>query len=208
MKPRVEPGAGDPLRRIIVVGVTGSGKTTLARGLAWRFALPHVELDALYWGPGWTPASPEVFRARTAEALRGEAWVADGNYHIARDIVWSRATTFVWLDYSLPVILWRLTRRSLRRVFTREELWHGNRERLREQFFSRNSLYFWALKSYWRRRREYPAALRQPEHAHLAVVRLRSPRAAHGPTRGVRRGDHSAAGQLLCQARAHSPAAD
>jgi adenylate kinase family enzyme len=171
---------GDPgrrLRRIVVVGVTGSGKTALARVLSRRLGLPHVELDALYWGPNWTPVPDEVFRARVAEALRGEAWVADGNYGIVRDIVWARVDTLVWLDYDLPVILWRLTQRMWQRVFTQEELWNGNRERLRDHFFSRNSLYLWALKTHGRRRREYPLHLRRPEFAHLAVVRLRSPRA-------------------------------
>ena len=164
------------LRRIVVVGVTGSGKTTLARELSRRLGLPHVELDAFYWEPNWTPAPAETFRARVAEALQGGAWVADGNYGIARDIVWARADTLVWLDYGLPVILWQLTRRMWRRVFSQEELWNGNRERLREHFFSRDSLYLWAFRTYWRRRREYPVHLRRPEFAHLTVVRLRSPR--------------------------------
>jgi adenylate kinase family enzyme len=164
-------------RRIVVVGVTGSGKTTLARELSYRLGLPHVELDALYWEPNWTPAPAETFRARVAEALQGGAWVADGNYGIARDIVWARADTLVWLDYGLPMILWQLTRRMWRRVFSQEELWNGNRERLREHFFSRDSLYLWVFKTYWRRRREYPVHLRRPEFAHLTVVRLRSPQA-------------------------------
>jgi DNA-binding CsgD family transcriptional regulator len=60
-------------QRIAVVGVTGSGKTTLARELSRRLALPHVELDALYWGPGWMPAPRALFRERVSEALRGPA---------------------------------------------------------------------------------------------------------------------------------------
>jgi adenylate kinase family enzyme len=172
------PDPAHRLRRIVVVGITGSGKTTLAQELSRQLSWPHIELDALYWDPNWTPAPAEVFRARVAEALRGETWVADGNYGVTRDLVWARADTLVWLDYRLLVILWQLTRRMWRRVFTQERLWNGNRERLREHFFSRNSLYLWAFKTYWRRRREYPAHLRQPEFAHLTVVRLRSPKDA------------------------------
>ena len=164
-------------RRIAVVGTTGSGKTTLARQLSQRLAIPHVELDALHWGPNWTPFPIEVFRERTARALSGENWVVDGNYSKVRDIVWGRADTVVWLDYALPVILGRLAWRTLRRIFAREELWSGNRERFWTQFLSRDSLFLWALHTYQRRRREFPALFNQPEYAHLAVVRLRSPRA-------------------------------
>jgi adenylate kinase family enzyme len=166
------------VRRIGVVGTTGSGKTTLARQLAARLGYPHVELDALHWESNWIEAPLEVFRERTARALGGETWVVDGNYSKVRDIVWSRADTIVWLDYLLPVIMWRLVWRTARRVITQEELWNENRERLSTQLFSRDSIFWWALTTYRRRRREYPVLFKQPEYAHLKVVHLRSPRAA------------------------------
>ena len=169
----------DSTRRIVVVGSTGSGKTTLASQLAARLGIPHVELDALYWEPNWTEADGEVFQERVRWALTGDAWVADGNYGSvgAREIAWGRAKTIVWLDYALPLIMRRLTWRTLRRVFRREELWNGNRERFRVQFFSRDSLFLWVLRTYRRRRREYPVLLADEQFAHLEVVRLRSPRA-------------------------------
>ncbi len=165
-------------RRVAVVGTSGSGKTTMAQRLARRLAVPHVELDALHWGPDWTPAPREIFRQRVEQALAGEAWTTDGNYSAVRDIVWGRADAVVWLDYSLPVILWRVTSRTVRRTLTGEELWNGNRETLANSFFSRDSIILWALQTYRRRRREYPALLAEPAYAHLAVVHLRSPRAA------------------------------
>lgn len=187
-----KPGTDRPLsarrnRRIAVVGTTGSGKTVLARSISLRLAIPHVELDALFWEDNWTPAPVEVFRERTARALSGDAWVADGNYGKVRDIVWGQAETIVWLDYALPVILGRLTWRTLRRIIAQEELWHGNRERFRAQFLSRDSLFLWALRSYPRRRREYPRLFQQREYAHLAVVRLRSPRATRDWLSGAHR---------------------
>ena len=164
-------------RRTAVVGTSGSGKTTLASNLAQRLGLPHVELDSLHWGPDWTPAPREHFRERVEQALSGEAWTTDGNYSTVRDIVWGRADTVVWLDYSLPLVMGRVTWRTVRRCASREVLWNGNRERFREAFFARDSIIWWALTSYRRRKRQYPALFRQPEYAHLRVVRLASPRA-------------------------------
>jgi len=178
-------GRGKLGRRINVVGTTGSGKTTTARQLAERLGIPHVEMDALNWGPNWTPAEREVLRARTAQALVGEAWVVDGNYGSVRDIVWGRADTIVWLDFCLLVTMIQLTRRTVRRVATREELWSGNRERFWNSFFTRDSILWWGLTTHRRRRREYPVLLAQPEYAHLAVVHLRSPRAARKWLAGI-----------------------
>ena len=165
------------MRRVHVVGTSGSGKTTVAQRLAARLEVPHVERVELHWCPDWTEAPPEMFRRRVFEALNGEAWVVDGNYSRVRDIIWERADTVVWLDFPLTVIMGRLLWRTLSRIITREELWHGNRESARMTFCSRDSILLWALTTYRRRRREYPALFAQPAHAHLRVVHLRSSRA-------------------------------
>ena len=160
--------------RIAVVGTTGTGKTTLGRQLARLYQVPFVELDALHWEPNWTSAPTEVFRQRTEEATEVDGWVVDGNYGQVRDIVWTRATTVVWLDHPLWAIMWRLFWRTLRRTLNKETLWNENQERFWPQFFSRESLFLWALQTYRRRRWEYPALLGQPEYSHLKLVRLRS----------------------------------
>lgn len=170
--------AMDKLHRVSVVGVTGSGKTTFARRLAQVLEVPHIELDSLYWEPNWVEAPLEVFRERVDRALRGDRWVVDGNYSQVRDIVWARADAIVWLDYSLPLILWRLTSRTFWRLLRQEELWNGNRERLWTHLFTRDSLFLWALQTYPRRKREYPMLFALPENAHLRVVRLGSTREA------------------------------
>ncbi len=163
-------------QRISVIGTSGSGKTTLARQLSQALHLPHVELDALYWGPNWTPTPIDPFQARVIQALSGDRWVVDGNYSKVRQMVWRQADTVVWLDYSLAVVLGRLTRRTLQRMVRQEELWNGNREPW-QRLFNRDSILLWALSTYGKRRREYPQLLSQPEHAHLRVVQLRSPEA-------------------------------
>ncbi len=163
-------------RRINVVGTSAVGKTRMAAALASLLGVPHVELDALHWEPNWTEAPDEIFRERVSTAIAGDEWVVDGNYSKARDLVWDRAEAVVWLDLPLRTILWRWLRRTSRRVARREELWSGNRERLSTQLFSRESLLWWILSTYRRRRREYPVLLAaRPE---LVAVRLRSARDA------------------------------
>ena len=169
--------AARPVHRINVIGMSCAGKTTLARALAARLGVPHVELDALYWEPDWTPASDATFRARVADALAPEAWVADGGYQLARDIIWDRADTVVWLDYPLRVILPRYLRRTVSRLRTGEEFWPGtgNRETLRNVLRRDGLLWFILRQHRGKRRRTTRRLAARPD---LQLVRLRSPREA------------------------------
>jgi adenylate kinase family enzyme len=165
----------DRLKRIVVVGDSGAGKTVLARQLARRLDLLHIELDALFWEANWTQAAPEVFRERVRQALCAERWVVDGNYSQVGDLTWARADTVVWLDYGLGTILIRLLLRTFRRIFTREELWNGNRESFFKGLFTRDSIIVWAITTYSEKRRRYLAAQVDPTYAHIEIIRLRTP---------------------------------
>ena len=118
--------------RLLVTGNAGSGKTTLAAGLASDLGVPHVELDGLYHGPGWTPADPDMFRARVRLATAEPAWVIDGNYtSIVGQILRDRAGLVIALDLPRWRVMARITRRTLGRMITRAELWNGNQEEWR-----------------------------------------------------------------------------
>lgn len=170
-----------PYRRFVVVGTTGSGKSTLAEQLAKKLDLDFIELDALYWEPNWVEAPGEVFQARVELATRSEGWAVAGNYGRVRNIVWSRAQAVVWLDYSLGLIYKRLIVRSVRRWWTQELLWGTNRERLYPhlKLWSDESLFKWALKTYWRRKREIPQFLKMPEYSHLTLFHFKTPQQTH-----------------------------
>ena len=166
--------------QIAVIGTSGAGKTMLARRIAIRLKLPHIELDAINWQPGWrdlTRHDPEEFIRRVTKAIEGGAWVTDGNYGPVRDRVWRSATHLVWLDYERRVIMVRVIRRSLLRAILRTELWAGNRERWRHLLRPSHPIR-WAWDTWGRRRRETAERLAQPEYEHLVVLRLRHPREA------------------------------
>lgn len=164
------------LTRVVVVGTSCAGKSTFARRLAGRLDAPCIELDALYWGPAWTPRSE--FRQDVAAAAQKPRWVMDGNYTAVREIVWGRCTAIVWLDYSFVRVFSRALRRTACRVVTGERLYAGNRETIRGALFDPTGIPWWVLRTYWRRRREYPQLFRPPEYAHTAVIRLEKPAAA------------------------------
>lgn len=167
------------VRRVVVVGTSGAGKTRLAKRLAAELGVPHVELDALYNGPGWRPREAEDFRRAVERATAGEGWVVDGNYRLlVQDIVTERADTLVWLDLSRPVVMWQILARTLGRLLLRRELWNGNRERWRNlaTLDPQESIVLWAWTTHGARRERYEARLASGAWGHLHVERLRTRR--------------------------------
>jgi adenylate kinase family enzyme len=154
----------------IVSTASGNGKTTVGRALAAKLRVPFHELDALHHGPNWTEATPEELRAKVDPIVASEEWVIDGAYRAKLgDLVLESADLVVWLD--LPVWVWlpRLVRRTAIRMVTREELWNGNREELRNALHPRNSVVVYAVRGYRKRRRRY-----ELEFARFPLLRLRT----------------------------------
>ncbi|MGV0028758.1 NB-ARC domain-containing protein [Phormidesmis priestleyi] len=169
----IEPG-----QRMTIVGTSGSGKTTLARQIAQKLAIPHVELDRLHWEPNWIEAPAPIFAARVSEALASDCWVVDGNYGKIRDLIWGRADTVVWLDYSFRVVMKQILQRTIRRVALQEECCNGNRETFQIAFLSRDSVILWAMQTHQKNREKYSVLLEQPEYRHLKKIKLSSPEMA------------------------------
>ena len=159
--------------RVSVIGTGCSGKTTLARQIASKFHIPHVELDAVYWQPNWTPLHIDPFRSAVESAAAGDQWVIDGNYSKVRDIIWRRATDVVWLNPPFMIVLWRAIKRTGRRVITGEELFAGNRETMRNTLLDRDSILWWVIRTHHRRTRAYVQLLRRGSHREFAVHEIR-----------------------------------
>jgi adenylate kinase family enzyme len=148
------------LRRVNVKGTSGSGKTTFAAELARRLDVPFVELDALHHGPNWYQPTAEEFSATVSEALDAlpDGWVIDGNYEAKLGtLVLDQADTIVWLDLPFAVKFRRVWRRTLTRIRDDVELWSGNKETWRGAFWSRDSLFWWMIKTHVRHKRTWPA---------------------------------------------------
>ena len=144
------------MRRVVVFGTTGSGKSWLAERLAARHGLRLIELDALFWGKDWQPAPLELFRHRVEREIRDGDWIVVGIYGQVRDLTWRAADTLIWLDLPFPLVMWRLFWRTLRRAITRENLWGtGNRESFVRTFFSRQSILLWAMRTHRKNRARF-----------------------------------------------------
>jgi shikimate kinase len=154
----------------VIASASGNGKTTIGRELARRLDVPFVELDALVHGPGWVETPDDVLRAEVEPIVASDGWVIDGTYQRKLgDLVLRSADVVVWLDLPMRTWLPRLVRRTARRIRGREQLWNDNRESLRAVIWGRESLFVWAFRTHFRRRREWPRAL-----SDYSVVRLRS----------------------------------
>ncbi|WP_337188828.1 hypothetical protein [Phenylobacterium sp.] len=174
------------MRRIVIIGNSGGGKSTLARRLGAALGLPVVHLDALFWKPGWIESGDDEFRARVAEALAGDAWICDGNFGGTWDLRMPRADTIVWLDLSPRLCLVR----AIRRVFQyRRDLRPDMAEGCQEKFDPKFYAYILTFDRKVRPRLEAALA----EHgAHARLARLRNDReidafvaeAASGPRGG------------------------
>jgi adenylate kinase family enzyme len=147
------------MKKILLVGPACSGKTTLARRLSTLLLLPHIELDAMHWMPDWQELDSGEFREAVIRELQQDGWIVDGNYgRKLGKLVWQRADTIIWLNLPFTTVYYRLLRRSARRIYTRQELWNGNRETLTAALFQRDSLLYWIPENWNRIQTNYRAA--------------------------------------------------
>lgn len=156
-------------RRVVVAGTSGSGKTTLAGLIATRLGVPHVEIDGLFHGPGWTER--ESFLADVGEFTGWPGWCTEWQYSSARELLASRADLLVWLDPPIATVMRQVVARTVRRRLRRQELWNGNIEPpFRTIFTDREYIVRWA----WDTRHKAGALIAAlPErHPALPVVRL------------------------------------
>ena len=167
-----------PRMRVSIVGTSCSGKSTLARCLAQKCRIKYIEQDRLFWRPGWIQTDREEFRANLLNEIQADDWTICGNHSACRDDVWSRSTHIIWLNYSFPTIFYRALKRTIKRVFWREECCNGNHEGFRHAFLSTDSILWWVIKTYRLRKRQYAALKDNPQFRHVQFIEFRNPKEA------------------------------
>jgi adenylate kinase family enzyme len=153
--------------------------------LAQSLGSPCIELDELYWATNWTPKPDSEFRRLVEIAALAPRWVTEGNYGRIRDVLWPRATTVVWLNYSFVTVFLRALRRTFRHIIMRETLWHGNRESFVRSFLSRDSILVWVITTFIRRRKKFETLRENGNYPHLSWVELRRPSEAESYLKSI-----------------------
>lgn len=149
--------------RYSIVGTSGSGKSTLARAIADRCGIAHIELDNLFWEPHWQKAPLHVFIDRVVQATQSDDWVSCGNHSRAQPLLLAQADKIIWLDYPFWMIFWRVIKRTARRIWRREPCCHGNYETVYRQFFTKDSIFLWVIRTYLKRKQTYSALMQGPD---------------------------------------------
>lgn len=161
-----------------MVGTSGSGKSWLATRVASKLGLPYLELDSLRHQPGWRELPDEQFLERVHQFCQQSSWVVDGNYFsaVTERAVWPAADAVVWIDLPKAVVMRRVLWRTVMRGVLRQELWNGNRERLRDLFRWNPymSVVRWSWTSYETVRERYETEMRSGSWHHLQFIRLTS----------------------------------
>lgn len=161
-----------PARRILLYGVTGSGKTTAAALVSARTGIPWTHVDDLTWEPGWVAVPEEEQRRRFAEICAGDSWILDSAYGAWLDVVLARADLVVALDYPRWLTLLRLVRRTVARLVDRRPICNGNVETL-GSVLGDDSIIRWHIRSFERKRERVRAWEREPPGP--AVLRFTRP---------------------------------
>ena len=173
--------ADDPLplrpERVLIAGVTGSGKTTLARRVAEMWDLRHVEIDGLFHGENWTPRESFIDDVRAFAAE--DRWVTEWQYTSKGTdaILAPRAQLVIWLDYPYRVVRTRLLRRTIGRSILRTRMWNDNVEKPIWRMFSgdpEENIIAWQTKTLHKWAERMPDVT--GDHPHLTIVRMRHPR--------------------------------
>ncbi|HYJ91136.1 MAG TPA: hypothetical protein VEV84_07505 [Pyrinomonadaceae bacterium] len=169
------------MKKIIVIGSSGAGKTHFSSELSERLGIELVHIDKIYWQPGWTEPSKDEWKAKLAEILKGDAWIIDGNYTATVEMRLAACDTAIFLDIRRTLCMWRVIRRTFRFFRrSRPDMADGCREWLDFQFL----LFVWNYPKVTRPRIMTMLKAAEPT---TRIIYLRSPREVKQFLKGLKR---------------------
>uniref|UniRef100_A6VSE2 Adenylate kinase n=1 Tax=Marinomonas sp. (strain MWYL1) TaxID=400668 RepID=A6VSE2_MARMS len=168
------------MKKVNVIGTTGSGKSTFSQRLATKINAPYIQMDQIFGKKNWQESQDSEFFQRIEEILSESTWVLDGNYSRTNVIKWRDADTIIWIDYSFCRTFFQLFKRTIKRIISGEELWPetGNRESFAKSFLSKKSIFIWFFKNYSHNKKGYSKLMYSSKIKHINVIRLCSPKEA------------------------------
>lgn len=168
------------LRKINVIGTSGSGKSTFSQQLAKKMDATYVEMDALHWKANWVESTNDELFAKLKPKLKSERWVLDGNYRKTIPIKWREVDAVIWLDYSFTLTLFRAVKRAINRACSGRELWPGtgNVETFSRLLLSKDSIVLWTIQTYLHNRRKHQAMMKDERYSNIRFMVFRSPKQA------------------------------
>jgi adenylate kinase family enzyme len=101
------------MKKVMIIGAPGAGKSTLARTLHTITKLPVIHLDLLFWKPGWRETPKAAWIALQQEIIQGEEWIIDGTYQSTVDVRLGAADVVIFLDMPRFLYLWRVIKRHI-----------------------------------------------------------------------------------------------
>jgi len=160
------------MKRIIIVGTTGCGKTTVGKALSKKLGISFTDLDDLFWLPNWTPRPWEEFTQLIQEKTSSPTWIISGNQSKTRYLFWAKADTIIWLDLPFYLIFYQILKRSFVQSISREKICNGNKQTFKQFFW----LIRWLFSSFFRRRKTYQALCYSEEKKSSRWIHLKSRR--------------------------------
>ena len=165
------------MKKINVIGTTGSGKSQFSKRLARKINAQYIQMDQLFWKPYWVESTDLEFLPKLESALSKNSWVLDGNYSRTNHIKWTCVDTIIWIDYSYTRTFLQLLKRTVVRAASKRELWigTGNKESFAQSFLSKKSILVWFFKNYRKNKVRYSELMSSSKLQHIQFIRLQSP---------------------------------
>ncbi len=123
------------MKRVVVIGSGGAGKSTFSRRLGEATGLPVIHLDSVFWKPNWQPTPAEEWEKTVAELVRREQWIIDGNFGGTRELRIRASDTVIFLDLPRLICLYRVIKRAITfRGKNRPDMADGCNEKFDREF--------------------------------------------------------------------------